>query len=120
MWYCWSINFLFLLNFKGSVAYVPQEAWIQNATIKENILFGSPYVKQKYKKVLEACQLLHDLDILPGGDMTEIGEKVKISLDFKRELIFNKLCWVSQLCCHDTRLIFKWSTTDMNLEFSFS
>lgn len=60
---------------KGSIAYVPQEAWIQNATIKDNILFGSPYVKQKYKKVLEACQLLHDFEILPAGDLTEIGEK---------------------------------------------
>ncbi|CAE1165293.1 Probable multidrug resistance-associated protein lethal(2)03659,GDP-mannose 4,6-dehydratase sdnI,Bile pigment transporter 1,ATP-binding cassette transporter abc2,GDP-mannose 4,6 dehydratase,GDP-mannose 4,6 dehydratase 1,Multidrug resistance-associated protein 5,ABC transporter C family member 13,GDP-mannose 4,6 dehydratase 2,Multiple drug resistance-associated protein-like transporter 1,Canalicular multispecific organic anion transporter 2,GDP-mannose 4,6-dehydratase,Cystic fibrosis transmembrane conductan len=60
---------------KGSIAYVPQEAWIQNATIKDNILFGSPYIKQKYKKVLEACQLLHDLEILPAGDLTEIGEK---------------------------------------------
>ncbi|GAB1601881.1 resistance-associated 1, partial [Argonauta hians] len=60
---------------KGSVAYVPQEAWIQNATIKDNILFGKKYNAKTYQQVLQFCSLKHDLDILPGGDMTEIGEK---------------------------------------------
>ncbi|KFQ88167.1 Canalicular multispecific organic anion transporter 2, partial [Phoenicopterus ruber ruber] len=60
---------------KGSVAYVPQQAWIQNATLKDNILFGQAPNEQKYQNVLEACALKTDLDVLPGGDQTEIGEK---------------------------------------------
>lgn len=61
---------------QGSVAYAAQEAWIQNATVRDNILFGKEYKPSKYQRVLEACALKEDLKILPGGDMTEIGEKV--------------------------------------------
>ncbi|XP_053473518.1 multidrug resistance-associated protein 1-like [Ictalurus furcatus] len=60
---------------KGSVAYVPQQAWIQNATLRENIVFGQQTKESCYRRVLEACALLPDLEILPGGDDTEIGEK---------------------------------------------
>uniref|UniRef100_A0A4W2E1B2 Multidrug resistance-associated protein 1 n=1 Tax=Bos indicus x Bos taurus TaxID=30522 RepID=A0A4W2E1B2_BOBOX len=63
------------ITVKGSVAYVPQQSWIQNGTIKENILFGSELDEKKYQRVLEACALLPDLEVLPGGDMAEIGEK---------------------------------------------
>ncbi|XP_044034328.1 ATP-binding cassette sub-family C member 3 isoform X2 [Siniperca chuatsi] len=63
------------VSIRGSVAYVPQQAWIQNATLRDNILFGIPYNEQKYLSVLEACALTPDLEVLPGGDMTEIGEK---------------------------------------------
>lgn len=65
------------LSLQGSVAYVPQQAWIQNATLRDNILFGRPYNEQKYCCVLDACALTPDLEVLPGGDMTEIGEKVQ-------------------------------------------
>ncbi|NXA48635.1 MRP3 protein, partial [Nothocercus julius] len=60
---------------KGAVAYVPQQAWIRNATLKDNILFGQTPNEQKYQNVLEACALKTDLEVLPGGDQTEIGEK---------------------------------------------
>ncbi|XP_033696985.1 multidrug resistance-associated protein 1 isoform X3 [Tursiops truncatus] len=60
---------------KGSVAYVPQQAWIQNVSLQENILFGRQLQEQYYKAVIEACALLPDLEILPSGDRTEIGEK---------------------------------------------
>ncbi|NXA04426.1 MRP3 protein, partial [Sapayoa aenigma] len=60
---------------KGSVAYVPQQAWIQNATLKDNILFGQAPNEEKYQSTLEACALKTDLEVLPGGDQTEIGEK---------------------------------------------
>ncbi|XP_042312517.1 multidrug resistance-associated protein 1-like isoform X2 [Sceloporus undulatus] len=60
---------------KGSVAYVSQQAWIQNATVLENILFGSELNQLSYERVLEACALLPDLDQLPTGDQTEIGER---------------------------------------------
>ncbi|MCJ8739010.1 hypothetical protein PDJAM_G00042380 [Pangasius djambal] len=63
------------VSVKGSVAYVPQQAWIQNATLRENIVFGQQTKQSCYQRVLEACALLPDLEILPGGDDTEIGEK---------------------------------------------
>uniref|UniRef100_A0A8C1G3C4 Multidrug resistance-associated protein 1 n=1 Tax=Cyprinus carpio carpio TaxID=630221 RepID=A0A8C1G3C4_CYPCA len=63
------------VSIKGSVAYVPQQAWIQNATLKDNILFGREAKDSWYEKVVEACALLPDLEVLPGGDLTEIGEK---------------------------------------------
>ncbi|KAI7805399.1 canalicular multispecific organic anion transporter 1 isoform X1 [Triplophysa rosa] len=63
------------INLKGSVAYVPQQAWIQNATLKDNILFGSELDDKQYQSVVDACALRPDLDLLPGGDQTEIGEK---------------------------------------------
>ncbi|XP_021527629.2 multidrug resistance-associated protein 1-like isoform X1 [Aotus nancymaae] len=60
---------------KGSVAYVSQQAWIQNCILQENILFGSMMNKEFYEQVLEACALLPDLEQLPKGDQTEIGER---------------------------------------------
>ncbi|XP_038063723.1 multidrug resistance-associated protein 1-like [Patiria miniata] len=60
---------------KGSVAYVPQQAWIQNATLRDNITFGKALEEDRYHMVIEACALVPDLDMLPGGDLTEIGEK---------------------------------------------
>uniref|UniRef100_A0A673HV30 ATP-binding cassette, sub-family C (CFTR/MRP), member 2 n=1 Tax=Sinocyclocheilus rhinocerous TaxID=307959 RepID=A0A673HV30_9TELE len=63
------------INIKGSVAYVPQQAWIQNTTLKDNILFGSNLDEEHYLSVVDACALGPDLDLLPGRDQTEIGEK---------------------------------------------
>ena len=63
------------VNLVGSMAYVPQQAWMQNATVKENILFGKVFNSNTYEKVIDACALRSDLKILPGGDQTEIGEK---------------------------------------------
>lgn len=62
---------------QGSIAYVPQQAWIQNATLKDNILFGKSLEQSTYLRVVEACALKPDFDMLPAGDQTEIGEKVK-------------------------------------------
>ncbi|KAF4626249.1 hypothetical protein G7Y89_g11911 [Cudoniella acicularis] len=56
-------------------AFCPQYAWIQNATVKENILFGKEMDKEWYQKVINACALQPDLDMLPQGDNTEIGER---------------------------------------------
>lgn len=66
----------YLYFWQGSVAYVSQQAWIQNATLRENILFGKPFNLKLYNKVIEACALRPDFDMLPAGDSTEIGEKV--------------------------------------------
>jgi ATP-binding cassette subfamily C (CFTR/MRP) protein 1 len=69
---------------RGSIAYVPQTAWLMNATLRktidclykgENILFGRHYDEVLYNKTIEACALVPDLEQLPAGDMTEIGER---------------------------------------------
>ncbi|KAJ2868316.1 hypothetical protein GGI22_000851 [Coemansia erecta] len=57
------------------IAYVSQEAWLRNATIRENILFGEAYSRERYEEVLRVCALKPDLRILPAGDMSEIGER---------------------------------------------
>ncbi|XP_038050028.1 multidrug resistance-associated protein 5-like [Patiria miniata] len=59
----------------GSIAYAAQEAWLFNATLRENILFGQPFDEDKYDRVIWACSLKMDLEILPFGDQTEIGER---------------------------------------------
>ena len=63
------------INTTGKIAYVPQQAWMQNETLKNNITFGKKYNDNLYKKVIESCALIPDLQILQGGDQTEIGEK---------------------------------------------
>ncbi|XP_006751403.2 canalicular multispecific organic anion transporter 1-like [Leptonychotes weddellii] len=63
------------ITIKGTIAYVPQQSWIQNGTIRDNILFGSELDEKRYQQILEACALLQDLEVLPGGDLAEIGEK---------------------------------------------
>ena len=63
------------LNTTGKIAYVPQQAWMQNETLKNNITFGKKYNDNLYNKVIESCALIPDLQILQGGDQTEIGEK---------------------------------------------
>lgn len=57
----------------SAVAYVAQIPWIENATIKDNVLFGFPYNPTRYKKVLNCCALVKDLESLPDGDQTDIG-----------------------------------------------
>jgi ATP-binding cassette subfamily C (CFTR/MRP) protein 2 len=59
----------------GKISYVSQTAWIQNGTIQENILFGSAMDSERYKETLERCSLVKDLELLPFGDLTEIGER---------------------------------------------
>ncbi|XP_020591786.1 ABC transporter C family member 3-like [Phalaenopsis equestris] len=59
----------------GSTAYVAQSPWIQSGKIQDNILFGKEMDSEKYNNVLEACSLKKDLEILPFGDQTIIGER---------------------------------------------
>ncbi|GMF44118.1 unnamed protein product [Phytophthora fragariaefolia] len=60
---------------RGDVAYASQQAWIQNLTVRDNILFGEPYEADHYHRVVTACQLLPDFEMLEQGDQTEIGER---------------------------------------------
>ncbi|KAF9583122.1 hypothetical protein BGW38_010208 [Lunasporangiospora selenospora] len=63
------------IRIRGTVAFVPQQAWIMNDTLRNNIVFGNTYDPEYYQKTVEACCLLPDFEMLPGGDMTEIGER---------------------------------------------
>lgn len=80
----------------ASRAFCPQYAWIQNATVRENILFGKEYDREWYDHVVDACALRPDLEMLPNNDQTEIGERgITISggqkqrLNIARAIYFN-------------------------------
>ncbi|KII85750.1 hypothetical protein PLICRDRAFT_144304 [Plicaturopsis crispa FD-325 SS-3] len=59
----------------GSIAYAPQNPWILSATVRDNIVFSHEYDESFYNDVIDACALKQDLDLLPEGDLTEVGEK---------------------------------------------
>ena len=59
------------------MAYVSQEAWLRNDTLEKNIYFGGKSRRDRYEQVLDVCALRPDIDMLPAGDQTEIGEKVR-------------------------------------------
>ncbi|OQR74348.1 multidrug resistance-associated protein 1-like [Tropilaelaps mercedesae] len=78
----------------SKVAYVPQQAWICNVSLRDNILFTKPYVKSKYEKVLEASALIADLKVLAAGDLTEIGEKgINLSGGQKQRVSIARACY---------------------------
>ncbi|KAI6224767.1 Mrp-4 [Aphelenchoides besseyi] len=59
----------------ASLAYVPQQPWMQNETVRANIVFGQRYDEIFYNRVMDSCALYADMSSLTAGDMTEIGEK---------------------------------------------
>lgn len=84
------------IKMAAKLAYCPQYAWIQNATLRENIVFGKPFDPAWYAAVVEACALQQDIDMLPDGDLTEIGERgitvsggQKQRLNIARAIYFN-------------------------------
>ncbi|KAF8876196.1 P-loop containing nucleoside triphosphate hydrolase protein [Gymnopilus junonius] len=68
-------NTWFNLPRSKGVAYAAQESWVQNATIRDNILFGSPYEQERYETVLYQCALEPDLELFQAHDLTEVGER---------------------------------------------
>jgi ATP-binding cassette subfamily C (CFTR/MRP) protein 1 len=60
---------------RGRVAYVAQQSWVMNASVRENIVFGHRWDPQFYELTVEACALVHDFKTLPDGDQTEVGER---------------------------------------------
>ncbi len=66
------------VEISGSIAYCSQSAWIMNDTVKGNIIFGKPYDEKKYQETIKYAALARDFEILPAGDMTEIGESLQI------------------------------------------
>ncbi|KAK4540267.1 hypothetical protein LTR36_009672 [Oleoguttula mirabilis] len=84
------------VTFGASRAFCPQYAWIQNATVKQNIIFGKDFDERWYNEVVDACALRPDLEMLPSGDLTEIGERgitvsggQKQRLNIARAIYFN-------------------------------
>lgn len=76
------------------VAYCSQQPWIQNLTVRDNILFGLLYDRNKYEKVLDACALTADLASLPAGDSTEIGERgMNLSGGQKARIALARACY---------------------------
>lgn len=80
-------SFLFVLQSS-------QEPWIQNATFRDNITFGAPFNQTKYNAVLQACALTADIAALPGGDLTEIGERgINLSGGQKARVTLGRACY---------------------------
>ncbi|XP_017461230.1 PREDICTED: multidrug resistance-associated protein 1-like, partial [Rhagoletis zephyria] len=78
----------------SSIAYVAQQAWIRNATLRDNVLFGSALQSARYQRVIEMCALKPDLAILPGGDQVEIGEKgINLSGGQKQRVAIARACY---------------------------
>ncbi|XP_043261450.1 uncharacterized protein LOC122402590 [Colletes gigas] len=59
----------------GSLSYAGQEAWVFGSTVRQNILFGQPYERQRYQRVIKACSLVRDFKQFPRGDQTIVGER---------------------------------------------
>ncbi|XP_015781935.1 multidrug resistance-associated protein 1 [Tetranychus urticae] len=82
------------INGKSKIAYVSQQAWIQNATIRDNILFENPFNKTRYEEIISVCALEPDLAYLPKGDKTEIGEKgINLSGGQKQRISLARACY---------------------------
>ncbi|XP_037656319.1 multidrug resistance-associated protein 4 isoform X4 [Choloepus didactylus] len=64
-----------LVSVQGRIAYVSQQPWVFSGTVRSNILFGKKYEKERYEKVIKACALKKDLQLLKDGDLTVIGDR---------------------------------------------
>ena len=79
---------------RGSLAYCAQEPWIQNATLRQNVLFGQPFNADRYARVISACALDTDLDMLEAGDATLIGERgINLSGGQKARVALARACY---------------------------
>lgn len=67
------------LNINGSISYASQEAWVFAASVRQNILFGQDYDRERYDAVVKSCALETDFDQFENGDRTIVGEKGSLS-----------------------------------------
>ena len=63
------------IKVKGGLSYAGQESWVFGSTVRQNILFGQPYDRQRYQRVVKACALLRDFKQFPQGDQTIVGDR---------------------------------------------
>lgn len=63
------------INVNGTISYAGQEPWVFAGTVRQNILFGREFEKERYDAVIRACALVTDFEQLPDGDRTVIGER---------------------------------------------
>ncbi|XP_063977602.1 ATP-binding cassette sub-family C member 4-like [Diachasmimorpha longicaudata] len=63
------------VDIKGGISYASQEAWVFGSTVRQNIIFGQPYDRQRYQRVIKACALVSDFKQFPQGDQTIVGER---------------------------------------------
>ncbi len=82
-----------------SVALMGQRPWLMNASVKDNILLGRPFREKRYRKVLEACDLNTDIDLLPDGDETEVGERGVLLSGGQRQRLSLARCLYSKAAC---------------------
>ncbi|KAK8781740.1 hypothetical protein V5799_016918, partial [Amblyomma americanum] len=92
----------------GTIGYVPQAATVFNATLRDNILFGKPYDPTLYRRVLEACELIVDINTFPGGDLTEIGEKSTAEVVWATVKMCGLWLWPGVLCLTASAVAASW------------
>jgi ATP-binding cassette subfamily C (CFTR/MRP) protein 1 len=93
---------------KGRIAYAAQSPWILNASLRDNILFGMPMDEEKYERVIHACQLTYDLEMLEDGDLTQIGERgITLSGGQKARVSVARAAYSNA----DTIILGKWTTS---------
>ena len=63
-----------MLKSISPIAYCAQTPWLQSMTIRDNILFNSPFEPERYRKALQVCALIHDLATFEKGDLSPVGE----------------------------------------------
>ena len=93
---------------RDKIGYVSQKAWIQNCSLRDAILFGQPFDKDRYEQTIEVAQLSTDLLVLPNGDLTEIGERgINLSGGQKQRVAIARLIYSAKdidLCIFDDPL----------------
>ena len=78
----------------GQISYTPQEAWLLNMTLRENIVFGNEFNESLYNEVIRVCALTRDLTLMPDGDRTEIGERgINLSGGQRQRISLARCCY---------------------------
>ncbi len=86
-------------NLPASVSFTGQKPWLLNASVRDNILLGRPFKEKRYHKVLAACDLNADINLLPDGDETEVGERGVLLSGGQRQRLSLARCLYSKAAC---------------------
>ena len=87
------------ISVSGSISYASQEPWLFDGTVRQNILFGSPYNEERYKRIVRVCALRTDFEQFPFGDKTLVGDRgvvlsggQKARINLARYVFWNVIC----------------------------